>query len=92
MVLILKYDGWALTGAWDAIGGFFFSRPPTGGKFVNPPIWHLSPFLDQGLPPPPQFVPENLKNVNTKNCVKLITFKLKSTLKAYFMLKIAKMA
>ena len=26
--------------------------PPSGENFANPPIRHLSPFLDQGLAPP----------------------------------------
>ena len=31
----------------------FFLGPPSRENFVNPPIWQLSPFLDQGLSPPP---------------------------------------
>ena len=71
---------------------FFFSWgdgvPPSGENFVNPPIRHLSPFLDQSLSPPqPRFVRENLNTLVSN----LTTFKLKSYLKKlYFMLKIAK--
>ena len=44
--------------------------PPHPAKILPiPPIWHLSPFLDQGLSPPqPRFVPENLKNLNSFLC------------------------
>ena len=36
--------------------GFFpggTGGPPSGENFANPPIRHLSPFLDQSLSPPP---------------------------------------
>ena len=63
------------TYAWAHNTGFFFSwvdrGPPIRRKFCQfPPIRHLSPFLDQGLSPPPQprFVPENLKNLNSFLC------------------------
>ena len=58
--------------------GFFpggdWGVPPSSKNFVNPPIQHLSPFLDQGLSPPqPRFFPENLKNLNIF-CVKFDYF------------------
>ena len=39
--------------------GFFpggTGGPPSSENFVNPPIQHLSPFLDQGLFPPAEVV------------------------------------
>ena len=63
--------------------GFFpggTGGPPSSKNFVNPPIRHLSPFLDQGLSPQLRFVPENLKKYIFLSS--LTTFKLKSTLKS----------
>ena len=59
---------------------------PSGGNFVNPLIWHLSLFLDQGLPPPPppaKVRPQKCENLNKYIFVSnLTTFKLKSTFKS----------
>ena len=64
-----------LTGYIGLIQGFFLGG--TGGSphlakilSIPPPIWHLSPFLDQGLSPPPSrgSSPKNLKNLNTFLC------------------------
>ena len=62
-----------------------FSRGdcPSSKKFVNPPlIQHLSPFLDQGLSPPPAEVhPQKFEKFKYIFVSNLTTFKLKSTLK-----------
>ena len=67
---------------------FFFPGGTRGSpirwKFCQfPPIQHLSPFLDQGLSPPPAEVRpwkfEKFKYIFVSN---LTTFKLKSTLKS----------
>ena len=54
-------------------GGF----PPSGENFANPPIRHLSPFLDQGLSPPAEVRPQKFEkfeyifvsNLTTSNSV-----------------------
>ena len=69
----------------QSLQGFFpggdWGGPPIRQKFCqSPPIWHLSPFLDQGLSPPAEVRPrkfEKLKYIFVSN---LTTFKLKSTL------------
>ena len=69
--------------------GFFWGGglPPFGKNFANPPIRHLSPFLDQGLSPPPpepRLVPENLKNSNTFLCQIWLLLSSKVPYKAVF--------
>ena len=62
--------------------GFFPGGPPSGENFVNPPIRHLSPFLDQGFPTAAEVRPwkvEKFKYIFVSN---LTTFKLKSTSKS----------
>ena len=61
--------------SWGGLGG-----PPSGENFANPPMRHLSPFLDQGLSPPSAEVcPQKFEYIFVSN---LTTFKLKSTLKS----------
>ena len=63
--------------------GDLIDHVPSGENFVNPLIRHLSPFLDQGLSPPPAEVRprkfEKFKYIFVSN---LTTFKLESTLKS----------
>ena len=58
------------------------------GKFSqSPPIRHLSPFLDQGLSPPPPrqgSSPKNLKNLNTFLCQIWLLLSSKVPLKSVF--------
>ena len=63
LTLDLMPVDWFVSRVFSQGGG-----PPSGKNFANPPIRHLSPFLDQGLSPQPRFVPENLKNLNTFLC------------------------
>ena len=64
----------------------FFSRgtggPPSSKSFVEPPIRHLSPFLDQGLSPPAEVRPRKFEKFKYIFVSNLTTFKLKSTLKS----------
>ena len=65
--------------SWGGLGG-----PPIQRKFCqSPPIWHLSPFLDQGLSPPPAEVrPQKFEKFKYIFVSNLTTFKLKSTLES----------
>ena len=63
---------------------------PAGENFVNPPIRHLSPFLNQGLSPPAVVRPrkfEKLKYIFVSN---LTTFMLKSTFNGWQLAKMKK--
>ena len=67
--------------------GFFpggLGVPSSGENFANPPIRHLSPFLDQGLsnPPPADVRPRKFEKFKYIFVSNLTTFKLKSTLKS----------
>ena len=68
---------------WQGFSWGDWGSPPSGKNFVNPPIWHLSPFLDQGLSYPAEVRPrkfEKFRYIFVSNLT-VRTFKLKSTLK-----------
>ena len=65
--------------------GFFLGGmgvPPYGENFVNPPIRHMSPFLDQGLYSPAEVRPRKFEKFEYIFVSNLTTFKLKSTLRS----------
>ena len=65
--------------------GFFpggMGVPPSSENFANPPIQHLSPFLDQGLSPAAGVRPSKIEKFKYIFVSNLTTFKLKSTLKS----------
>ena len=49
---------------------------PSGENFANPPIRHLSPFLDQGLSPPAEVRPRKFEKFKYIFVSNLTTFKL----------------
>ena len=73
--------------------GFFPGGFPIRQKFCQSPLRHLSPFLDQGLSPPPAEVRppkfEKFKYIFVSNLTKYFQAQ-KYLRKLYFMLKIAK--
>ena len=85
-LVVLQYAVWDIQqrpeqGFFPGGGGL--GVPPSGENFANPPIRHLSPFLDQGLfPPPAEVRPRKFEKFKYIFVSNLTTFKLKSTLKS----------
>ena len=75
---------------WTNNQGFFpggdWGVPPSGENFANPPTWHLSPLLNQGLslppPPPAEVRPRKFEKFKYIFVSNMTTFKVKSTLKS----------
>ena len=71
-------------------GGGLGGVPPSGENFVNPPSDTCPRFCTKACPPPAEVRPPKFENFKYIFVSNLTAFKLKSTKKLYFMLKIAK--